>query len=252
MIKDHQDAFGHLIMDYHLGKRPREVIERDDGYIDTSYGPDGYFQEYDNWSEGSKEALKLAKGRILDVGCGAGRVALHFQNAGYDIVGIDNSPLAVEVCKQRGVKDVRLMSVTQVSRRLGPFDTIVMCGNNLALLGSRQRAKWLLRRFYSITSKDGIIIGQILDPHQTTSIHHLRYHDFNTKRGRMPGQVRIRVRHQNYKSPWFDYLFLSKDELRGVIAGTGWTARQFIDQEVAGDSGISGVYWAILCKGNGH
>ena len=67
-----------------------------------------------------QKAMKYVRGRTLDIGCGAGRVTLPLQQRGVDVVGIDNSPLAVRICRERGVNDVRLISVTRVSaKKLG-------------------------------------------------------------------------------------------------------------------------------------
>ena len=52
--------------------------------------------------------MRFVRGRVLDLGCGAGRVGLHLQSRGHDVVGIDVSPLAVEIAGQRGLADVRL------------------------------------------------------------------------------------------------------------------------------------------------
>jgi ubiquinone/menaquinone biosynthesis C-methylase UbiE len=41
--------------------------------------------------------------RILDVGCGTGIDALHFQSRGVQVYGIDSSPKMIEVAKRRGV-----------------------------------------------------------------------------------------------------------------------------------------------------
>lgn len=239
MIKNHQDAFGHLMMDYHLGKRPVEIIERDDGNIETSSGPGYYFSPYESWIESTRRAADLARGRCLDVGCGAGRVALHLQNKGLEVVAIDNSPLAVEVCRLRGVRDARCLSLAQVNKKLGVFDSILMFGSNLSLLGDRERAPKLLNRLAAITNPGGLIIGQTRDPYHTTDPDHLAYHEFNRQRGRAPGQVRIRVRHRKYKGPWFDYLFVSQDELLALLEGTPWRAVEIIERD-------DGVYFAVL------
>ncbi len=227
---DRQDAFGHEVYDYHLGKTRYEIIERDDGYCDGSTNLRAYyFSQYAEWHEPLKHALRFAKGRALDVGCGPGRVALYLQSKGMDVLGIDISPLALKVAKLRGVKKTRLMSITQVSRKLGIFDTILMCGSNFGLFGSFERARWLLRRFRGMTSKDAKIIAETRDPYRIDEPAHLAYHAFNRRRGRMPGQVRIRVRYKAHISPWFDYLFVSKDEMRKILHGTGWRVAQFFD-----------------------
>ena len=148
MMRSEQDAYGQEVYDYYQGQNVTEIIERDDGYVGTSAGPAAYFAPYADWPPHQQEAIKLAQGRVLDIGCGPGRVCLYLQEKGHEVVGIDNSPLAVKTAKLRGVRDARVLPITQVSRKaLGTFDTIVMFGNNFGLLANRQRAGWLLRRF---------------------------------------------------------------------------------------------------------
>ena len=224
-----QDAFGQAMWDYHNDRGGNEIVERDDGGIEASGGPAMYLAEYRKWSVLSKQAIRLARGRVLDIGCGAGRICLHLQQKGLDVTGIDTSPLAVKTCKARGVKDARVLSITGVGPKLGTFDTIVMFGNNFGLFGGFKRARWLLRRFRNMTTPSGRIIAEATDPYQTTLPFHLAYHKLNRRRGRMGGQVRIRVRYRTLATPWFDYLLASKDEVREILAGTGWQIGRFID-----------------------
>lgn len=241
MLRDFEDAHGHAIYDYFKKKTGYEIIERDDGYVDISGGPAAYFREYRDWGKHEKEAMKRVKGRVLDIGCGAGRHALYLQNKGFEIVGVDISPLAIKVCKERGLRYAEVLSITQVSSKLGKFDTILMLGNNFGLFENPRRAGWLLRRFKSITSKNARIIAETRDPYATDNPDHLSYHELNRKRGRMPGQVRIRVRYRRYATPWFDYLLVSKSEMQEILEGTGWRIKEFID-------GKEGMYIAVIEK----
>ncbi len=84
--------------------------------------------------------MSHARGRVLDIGCGAGRHALYLQKRGFEVVAIDISPLAVDVCRRRGVNDVRLMSITEADSNLGPFDTILMMGANFGLFANGRSA----------------------------------------------------------------------------------------------------------------
>ena len=104
------DAFGRSLQAYLSGETAVHVIEREDGYIDE-IDTAVYFHEYDEWERHEREAILEARGRVLDVGCGAGREALQLQEMGLDVVGIDLSPLALEVSRQRGVRDCRLMDL---------------------------------------------------------------------------------------------------------------------------------------------
>jgi len=227
-MKGSQDAFGREIYDYFRHGVGREIVERDDGCIDVSSGPAAYFTEYKEWGPHLRKAIGHARGRVLDVGCGAGRHSLYLQKKGHDVLGIDVSPLAVKVTKLRGVRNARVMPVSKVTSRLGTFDTILMFGNNFGLFESRKRAAWQLGRFRAVTSENARLIVESNDPYRTTERCHLDYHKFNRRRGRMAGQTRLRVRYKTYATPWFDYLLVSPDEMEELVEGTGWrVARVF-------------------------
>jgi len=141
-------------------------------------------------------------------------------------MGIDISPLAIRTSRLRGLKNARVCSVADLSRKLGTFDTILMLGNNFGLFGSPSRAKRLLKRFDGMTDVNARIIAKCIDPYSTALPQHLAYHRLNRSRGRMSGQLRIRIRYKNYASPWFDYLFVSVKEMNGILSNTGWKIRQ--------------------------
>ena len=242
MISPERDAYGQEVFDYYQGEEGREIIERDDGFIGLSGGPMAYFEPFAEWSPKQQEAVQLAQGRCLDIGCGPGRVCLYLQGKGLDIVGIDNSPLAIHTAQLRGVRDARVMPVTQASRNtLGMFDTLIMFGSNFGLFGSAKRAKWLLRRFYHMTTEHGRILAESRDIYQTDKPEHLAFHERNRQLGRMAGQLRIRVRYRNFIGPWFDYLMVSQAEMKDIVVGTGWRISRFIK-----DDGVD--YTAVIEK----
>ena len=244
MLRDSQDAFGHQLYDLYKGRRIVEVVERDDGLIDPSEDlPKYYLAEYKNWNTREKVAAKYVRGRVLDIGCGGGRWSLYLQNKGHDVVGIDYSRLVVKVCKMRGLRNAMVKSITEIDSRLGRFDTILMMGNNFGLFGGPKRARQLLKRFYNLTSPDARIIAESLDVHKPPIIpYHKKYHILNRKRGRMPGQVRIRIRYLTYASPWFDYLLVSKHEMMKILRRTGWKLSRVIPSKK------SPAYVAIIEK----
>lgn len=217
------DAYGEMMLASLDDPEILEIVERDDGTIMASrFGPASYLAPYAKWPSHQRRAMRFARGRVLDVGAGAGRVALHLQEKGHDVVAIDVSPGAVETCRRRGVRDARVMRIEDVDGSLGVFDTVVMYGNNLGLLASRTKGPRLLRRLARITSDGARIIGECLDPYGTDNPAHLAYHERNRRRGRMGGQIRIRVRFHDLATPWFDYMFLSEPELHELLDGSGW------------------------------
>ena len=203
-MNPNHDAYGQEIWHYYIQKKGTEIVERDDGFIDISGGPENYFAEYADWSECQKKAMNYVKGKVLDIGCGAGRHSLYLQNQGFQVTGIDESPLAIEVCKQRGIKNLLNMSISKIHRfKPNSFDCILMLGNNFGLFGNLKRAQKLLKTMYRITTPEAYIVAESNDPYQTENPDHLEYHKFNQNRGRMPGQLRIRVRIRKYIGKWF-------------------------------------------------
>lgn len=231
-LKSEQDAFGQLMLAFYNGCEVFEIVERDDGYIDAM-SVKGYFSEYEDWPPVEREALKFAKGRVLDVGCGPGRHSLYLQKRGCDVLGIDVSPLVIKVCKLRGLKKARLMSIDDVDFEPNSFDTIIMMGNNFGLFGSFKKAQKLLKRFHKMTSEDALIIADTRDPYKTNNPQHLEYHRRNKQKCRMGGQVKIRMRFRKYVGKWFDYLMVSQEEMEEILNGTGWKVKTFVTGEDA-------------------
>jgi len=201
-----------------------EIVERDDGFIDAKGHLRGYFSTHAEWGRLDHEAIDRIKGRVLDVGAGAGRVSLELAARGFDVLALDPSPGAIEVCRRRGVASTFLGTVSELrARGTTPFDRVVMLGNNLALLGSVDHARKLLADLHAITAPGARILGSCLDPYRTTIEEHLTYHAHNRACGRLGGQVRIRVRHRRLATPWFEYSFLSIEELTKLLDGSGWS-----------------------------
>ena len=173
--------------------------------------------------------MGFVKGRVLDIGCGAGRHSLYLQEKGFDVLGIDISHLAIKVCNLRGLQKAEVMSIEEVNIKPNSFDTIIMMGNNFGLFGSFKKARRLLKRFHKMTTNNALIIADTTDPYKTKNPAHLEYHEFNRKRGRMSGQLRIRIRFRKYATKWFDYLIVSKEEMKKILRETGWKVKEFID-----------------------
>ena len=120
------------------------------------------------------------------------------------------------------MRDARLLSLEEVDERLGVFDTaLLMCGN-LGLAGGAEETTALLRRLHDITSAGGRVVFDTVDPHVENEEADLAYIERNRERGRMPGEVTIRIRYGETATPWFDLLCVSPAELEELVGGTGW------------------------------
>jgi len=138
-LKGEHDAFGQMMWACYKGEDVFEVIERDDGYIDVM-NPKGYFSDYKEWHPMEQKAMQFVKGKVLDIGCGAGRHSIYLQKKGVDVLGIDISSFAIKICKLRGLKKAKVMSIEEVDFKLKSFDTIIMMGNNFGLFENFQKS----------------------------------------------------------------------------------------------------------------
>jgi SAM-dependent methyltransferase len=218
----HGDVWGAILADVLAGRQAMEIVERDDGYM-MAFDAGYFVAPFAQWDDPvERRAMRFVRGRVLDVGCGAGRVCLHLQERGLEVVGIDSSAGAIECCLARGVRDARVLALDAVDGTLGAFDTFVFLGQNFGMLGSRARARRLLGRLASLTTDRGRIVAETFDPHRLDEPADRRYRARNLRGGRMPGQLRVRVRYRDLATRWIDWLQVSPEELQELVEGTDW------------------------------
>lgn len=226
-----EDAYGRAMLDHLDGLATWEIVERDDGFFSPGAGPTLYFSEFQEWRKMEKEAMAHVQGRVLDIGCGAGRFMLYLREHGHDVVGFDNSPAAIEACKRRGLDQVHVLDLDDLDSSLGMFDTVLMLGGNLGLLGNPDKGKDTLRWLDEVTTETSRIIGASLDRRKTTDPDWKSYVDRNLELGRISGQTRIRIRYRKYATPFFDYFRIGPDEVEGLLEGTVWELSQVISED---------------------
>ena len=97
------DLLGKALWDYHTGKYTEDLMT-ETNISEADALPLPYlFRTFDEMPALEQTALKLAQGKILDVGCGAGCHGLYLQEQGFEVTGIDTSFGAVQLCKDRGL-----------------------------------------------------------------------------------------------------------------------------------------------------
>jgi SAM-dependent methyltransferase len=224
-----QDAFGRALLDYSVGTPgPTLMLERDDGSSGPSLQPAEFFAPPDAWPEWEQQAVAAVSGPVLDLGAGAGRHSLFLQEAGHEVTAVDHSPGAVDVCRARGVLNVRLADLTDPpeDRRWGAV--LLMCGN-LGLAGDRQATRSLLARLARGCRSDAIVVTDTVDPTVDNDANDLAYFNRNLRMGRDLGLVRLRLRYGDLVTPWWDLLLVPRSDIDRLVNGTGWAVRERID-----------------------
>ena len=216
------DAFGEALLDAMAGEPGTHFIERDDGLL-QSMDATAYLTKPNAWPQPEVDVLDSVLGRVLDIGAGAGRHSLALQESGCEPMALDVSPGAIEVCRMRGVEWTFKGSVFDLlTVPVEPFDSVILMGNNLALLQSEARAANMFNAMRRLLRPGGRVIGTCLDPYQTDDADRLQYHEANRAAGRYPGQIRMRFRYQRLATDWFGILFLAVDELSDLARRNHW------------------------------
>jgi len=151
------DLFGKALWDYQ--KKPQEnqimtwtSLTKNDS-INVSY----FFRSFDEMPKLEQKALMLSKGKVLDIGCGAGSHSLYIQNKmKLEVYGIDQSPGAIETARARGLKNTIEQSI--FSYKEETFDTILLLMNGLGICGKLQNLKGLLIHLTNLIDYEGQIL----------------------------------------------------------------------------------------------
>lgn len=215
------DIFGQIMKDASEGGKAIHRIERDDGYTTESEGTQ-YLCDIADWPESERSALLHAVGPVLDVGCGAGRVGMYLEKNGIQYTGIDISPMAIEVCKKRGLKDVHVMSAERITLGKSDFRTIILFGNNFGVLGEQAKIVDMLKSLHQISTPDAIILAETRDVVATDNPQHFAYHKRNRQNGLPVGQVQIRIHYQEQVGSWWKLLMCSSGDMDRLANEAGW------------------------------
>ncbi|WFE33106.1 class I SAM-dependent methyltransferase [Micromonospora sp. WMMD975] len=230
------DVFGELIRDAYAvatgvgprpmagGRLPRpviEIIERDDGLVNGA--PAGhYLDPPPQWQPHDHRAVDRVHGHVLDIGVGGGRIALHLQERGVPVTGLDTSLGALRVSRHRGVRELVHATVDEHAASGRRYDTFLLLGNNLGLFEGRERAPVLLAALAALARPGARVIAHGTDPYGTTDPVHTGYHEANRRRGRLGGQLRLRLRYRLLGTDWFDYLVCSPTEFAELVQDSPW------------------------------
>ena len=151
------DLFGKALWDYYKKKGANKIITwtslTEEDPILLSY----FFRSFDEMPKLEQKALKLSKGKVLDVGCGAGSHSLYLQNKmKLEVFGIDHSPGAIATANARGLKNTIEQSIFNYKEEI--FDTILLLMNGPGICGKLKHLRGLLIHLASLLDYGGQIL----------------------------------------------------------------------------------------------
>ena len=150
------DVFGKALLDYHLGKYTEDIktfssLDEED-VIPLPY----LFRNFDEMPLLEQKALELAKGKVLDIGSGAGSHALYLQERGLEVTALDFSEGAIRVCKDRGV--ISVVNESIMDHRQCKYDTLLLMMNGIGLAGTLDHLDSFLQHLASLLRPNGQVL----------------------------------------------------------------------------------------------
>ncbi|HIG01328.1 MAG TPA: class I SAM-dependent methyltransferase [Myxococcales bacterium] len=210
---DHHVPLGKALRDHLDSGVGRTVdVSRSDGLL-YSIETEEFFSLKGRLHNLDETALTAARGRILDVGAGAGRHALALQQLGCEVVAVDISPLCVEVMRARGVNQAHVADVFSIGggKNLGEFDTVLFLMQSIGIAGSLFGLEQLLDLLRPLVRPGGQLL---LDSSPLL---------------RVPGGssdlsegIDVSFAYEGYRGESFSWLYLDERMLGEVAIRRGW------------------------------
>lgn len=215
-----KDLFGKAILDYQTNNSPEDLITQT-SISETDEMSVGYlFRNFSAMPKIEQTALELSKGKVLDVGCGAGSHSLYLQNErNLEVVSIDISKNAIEACQLRGLKNSKVQDLMEMDSET-KFDTILLLMNGTGIFGKLKNTPAFLQKLKSLLSSNGQILIDSSDI--------IYMFDEDEDGGKwIPsendyyGEVTFTVSYKNETEETFDWLYLDYNTLQNAAIDNG-------------------------------
>ena len=151
-----QDILGSALLDYYHGNYTEDLITETNISEEDELPLPYLFRSFSEMPSIEQKALKLSKGKVLDVGCGAGSHALYLQEKGLRVTAIDTSAGAVEVSKLRGVSEVKNLDIIKLKDET--YDTILLLMNGTGIFQKLEYISVFLQHLKSLLATNGQIL----------------------------------------------------------------------------------------------
>ena len=153
-----KDLFGKAILDYQTNNSPEDLITETTISEEDEMSVAYLFRDFSGMPILEQKALLLAKGKVLDVGCGAGSHSLYLQNEKkLEVTALDISKKAIEACKLRGIKNAKVEDILLFETN-EKFDTIILLMNGTGIFGKLANISKYLQKLKSLLAVNGQIL----------------------------------------------------------------------------------------------
>ena len=185
------------------------------------------FRSFEQMPHLEQIALERAKGKILDVGCGAGSHSLYIQNKGLDVTAIDISANAINACQLRGLKNTRMQNVLALQNET--FDTILILMNGTGIFGTLAALPAYLQHLKSLLNPNGQIL---LDSSDLIYMYDENEDgSYSIPAEGYYGEISFTVSYKGQTDPPFPWLYLDYNTLQRAAQANGLQCEQIAEGE---------------------
>lgn len=216
------DAMGNAIADYARTGKAAKLIMTSTMLDDDEMPVEVLFRTFDEMPAIEQEALRLAQGKILDVGAGSGCHALALQEMGKDVCAIDISLLSVDVMRERGVRNARAINLFD-ERLCDRFDTIILLMNGAGMMQRLENTPDFFMRMRQLLAPGGKIL---MDSSDLMFLYENEDGSYDIDlNGDYYGQMDFVMQYKDIKGEPFDWIYIDFDTLSVHAKANGFTCR---------------------------
>lgn len=152
-----KDLMGQAIWDFYQNKSADDLLTETSISEIDELPVEYFFRDFEEMNSLEQKALELSKGKVLDIGAGAGSHSLYLQNEKkLEVLALDNSPKSIEVCELRGVRNVLCSDILEFPMQT--FDTILLLMNGTGIFETLDKIDVYLEKLFSLLSEKGQIL----------------------------------------------------------------------------------------------
>jgi len=208
---NNDDPFGKACLAYLKGIRGLEIIVKSDHAEDDILPVDYLFRTFDEMPLLEQTALNLCKGKVLDIGAGAGCHSKWLKEHGIEALAIDQSEGVIEALKIQTINAQRI-DFFQMQED-DKFDTLLTLMNGTGISGTEDRFPEFLLKCKSLMKKSGQILIDSSDIiYLFDNEEELKSH----AKENYYGQVKYQMVFGNDKTDWFDWVYFSFEKLSNI------------------------------------
>ena len=219
MNLDHYNLHGVSLVDYLDGDTSAIITVINDSGERVDVPVSAFFRDPADWPL-DKKAIELCRGRVLDIGAGAGCHTLVLEAKGFNVCAIDFLPGCVEVMRRRGARDARQADVFEFEEE--PFDTIICMMNGLACRGGLATLPPFLNRVKQLLKPNGQFLVDSADIRTTATPARLAMVERRQQEGRYFGELDFQLEYKGKRGPLFTQLYVDSDTFAEQARATGF------------------------------